>query len=134
MYKRQDSGTNGSGNAEVAYCWTPIAGFSAFGCYTGNGSADGVFVYFGFKPRFVLIKRTDGADSWCIWDTARNTYNAVDELLLPNSSSAAITPYPIDVLSNGMKARGTNTAYNASGGTYIYAAFASNPFRNSLAQ
>jgi hypothetical protein len=125
---------NGSGNSLVAYCWTPIAGFSAFGSYTGNGSADGVFVYFGFKPRFVLIKRTDGADSWCIWDTARNTYNAVDELLLPNSSSAAITPYPIDVLSNGMKARGTNTAYNASGGTYIYAAFASNPFRNSLAQ
>jgi hypothetical protein len=126
--------TNQNTTTYVAYCWTPIAGYSAFGSYTGNGSTDGVFVYFGFKPRFVLIKRIDGADSWCIWDTARNTYNAVDELLLPNSSSAAITPYPIDVLSNGMKARGTNTAYNASGGTYIYAAFASNPFRNSLAQ
>jgi hypothetical protein len=125
---------NESGLGYVAYCWTPIAGYSSFGSYLGNGSTDGVFVYFGFKPRWVLIKRTDGADSWCIWDTARNTYNAVDELLLPNSSSAAITPYPIDVLSNGMKARGTNTAYNASGGTYIYAAFASNPFRNSLAQ
>jgi hypothetical protein len=123
----------------VAYCWTPIAGYSAFGSYTGNGSTDGVFVYTGFKPRWVLIKRTDTAGfPWWLLDTARNTYNVADIGLLANSSdseSSAGFPYStLDFVSNGFKLRATAGGVNASGGTYIYMAFASNPFRNSLAQ
>jgi len=120
----------------VFYCWTPIAGFSAFGSLTGNGSADGVFVYLGFKPRFILYKRTDSTSDWRIWDTARTPYNAMSSVLYPNVSDAEFTAssQDFDALSNGFKIRNSSAAMNASGGTYIYAAFASNPFRNSLAQ
>ena len=120
----------------VAYCWTPIAGFSAFGSLTGNGSADGVFVYLGFKPRFILYKRTDSTSDWRIWDTARSPYNAMSSVLYPNGSDAEFTAssQDFDALSNGFKIRNSAASMNASGGTYIYAAFASNPFRNSLAQ
>jgi len=130
------TGSNGSTNAMVAYCWTPIAGFSAFGSYTGNGSSDGPFVYTGFRPKFVLIKRTDTTGDWWIEDTSRNTYNAADLVLFPNTSGAESGPntYYWDFLSNGLKFRSTATGYNASGGTYIYMAYAENPFRNALAR
>jgi hypothetical protein len=126
----------GSGNTLVAYCWTPIAGYSAFGSLTGNGSADGVFVYLGFKPRFILYKRTDSTSDWRIWDTARTPYNAMSSILYPNVSDAEFTAssQDFDALSNGFKIRNSSAAMNASGGTYIYAAFSSNPFKNSLAQ
>jgi hypothetical protein len=128
--------TNESTGTYVAYCWTPIAGFSAFGSYTGNGSADGVFVYTGFKPKFVLIKRTDSAGFyWRIWDSSRATYNAGLPILYPNVADAEDSVADVyDLLSNGFKLRTTTTGSNASGGTYIYAAFAENPFRNSLAR
>ena len=118
----------------VAYCWTPIAGYSAFGSLTGNGSTDGVFVYLGFKPRFILYKRTDSTSDWRIWDTARSPYNAMSLVLYPNASDAEASAQDFDALSNGFKIRNSAASMNASGGTYIYAAFASNPFRNSLAQ
>jgi hypothetical protein len=129
------TGTNGSGVSYVSYCWSEISGFSKFGSYTGNSSSDGPFVYTGFRPKFVMIKRATGAgDAWVLWDTSRNTYNAANELLLPNSSSASITSYPIDILSNGIKIKSTDTAYNNSSDTYIYMAFAENPFKNALAR
>jgi hypothetical protein len=116
----------------VAYCWTPIAGFSAFGSYTGNGSASGPFVYTGFQPRYILIKRTDSTSDWYVWDTARNTYNTGASYLLADSSSAEATSSTVNTLANGFNIVNASTV-NASGGTYIYAAFASNSFKNSLA-
>jgi hypothetical protein len=129
-----DVNTNGA--TYVAYCWTPIAGYSAFGSYTGNGSTDGPFVYTGFRPKFVLVKRTDSAGTnWDLYDTARNTYNAMDLELFPNSSSAEYDgDRYFDFLSNGFKLRTSVVDSNASGGTYIYAAFAENPFKNALAR
>jgi hypothetical protein len=131
------SGTsmNASGGTFVSYCWTPIAGYSAFGSYTGNGSADGPFVYTGFRPRWVMIKRTDTTNQWFIYDTARDTYNVMPDVLEPNLSNAeGTTSAPIDCLSNGFKLRGSAVEGNASGGTYIYMAFAENPFKNALAR
>jgi hypothetical protein len=126
-----NSSVNTSAATYVAYCWAEIAGFSKFGSYTGNGSADGPFVFTNLLPKFIMIKRTDATGNWIIWDTARNTYNVLGEELYPNLSNAAASSTDLDVLSNGFKLRSTNTAFNASGGTYIYGCFASNPFKNS---
>jgi hypothetical protein len=120
----------------VAYCWTPIAGFSAFGSYTGNGSTDGTFVYLGFRPKYFLVKRTDTTNNWTLYDTSRSPYNLTNLALYPDLSFAeqVETNNVIDLVSNGVKARSAGNAMNASGGTYIYAAFAENPFKNSLAR
>jgi len=126
---------NGTGSM-VAYCWTPIAGFSAFGSYTGNGSTDGPFIYTGFRPKFVLFKQTDTAGSnWRIFDSVRDTYNAEGYVLFPSLSDAepAYTA-AMDFVANGVKIRNTSGGYNTSGGTYIYMAFAENPFKNALAR
>jgi len=127
-------GVNSSGGNYVAYCWAAIAGYSAFGSYTGNGSTDGTFVFTNFRPRFILIKRTDTTSNWYIWDTSRNTYNVIGEELYPNLSNAGSTATDLDVVSNGFKLRSTAADLNASGGSYIYAASAENPFRNALAR
>jgi len=130
-----DSGVNGSGNAEIAYCWTPIAGFSAFGSYTGNGSADGPFTYVGFRPKFMLIKRTDTAGySWFVIDTSLNPYNNSANYQIADDSSVQHTDNGLDILSNGFKLRNTGASENANGGTYVYMAWAENPFKNSLAR
>jgi hypothetical protein len=125
-----------AGDALITYCWTPIAGYSAFGSYTGNGSADGPFVYTGFRPRYVLLKRTDSSGNWGVWDTSRDPYNAVQYELVPNLSDAETTAAGprLDILSNGFKLRNTGAAYNASGGTYVYACFAENPFKYANAR
>jgi hypothetical protein len=135
------TGSNGSelntnGVTYVAYCFAAVAGYSAFGSYTGNGSTDGPFVYTGFRPRFVMIKRTDSSPyNWVIGDTSRNTYNIATAQLSANLSDAENTSYmAIDFVSNGFKLRTTDGAYNASGGTYVYACFAENPFKNALAR
>jgi hypothetical protein len=127
---------NESSSTYVAYCWAPIAGYSAFGSYTGNGSADGPFVYLGFRPRFILYKRTDSTGDWTILDTSRSTYNAEQLELYPDSSIAetAAGGDRLDGLSNGFKIRNSGSAINASGGTYLYAAFAENPFKYSNAR
>lgn len=123
-----------STNKYVAYCFAPIAGYSAFGKYTGNGSADGPFVYTGFRPRFVMWKRTDSTGDWGMEDSSRDSYNTPFHGLYANLSSAEDTAYNLtDLLSNGFKFRGA-TVGNASGGTYIYAAFAENPFKYALAR
>jgi hypothetical protein len=128
------SGTNVSGQTQVAYCFAAVAGYSAFGSYTGNGAADGPFVYTGFRPRFVMIKRTDTAgENWLIWDSSRDTYNAGGLNLFPNLSNAENNNAPdFDFLSNGFKLRKSAAQHNASGGTYIYMAFAEVPFKSAL--
>jgi hypothetical protein len=120
----------------VAYCFAAIPSFSAMGSYLGNGSADGPFVYTGFRPRFVMIKRTDSSDAWLMNDTSRSNYNGVNYWLQAESSGAESTnsPYQSIYLSNGFKLTGTSTSDNASGGTYIYMAFAENPFKIALAR
>ena len=129
------SNENTSTRKYVAYCFAPVAGYSAFGSYTGNGSADGPFVFTGFRPAYLLVKRTDAVNYWFVFDSARDTSNAVDLLLDPNDSRAEISgALFFDFLSNGFKSRATDGGQNASGGTYIYMAFASNPFKYSLAQ
>jgi len=127
------NGTNGSTSTYVAYCWTPIAGFSAFGIYTGNGSADGPFVYTGFRPKFVMIKASSTTGSWNIIDTARDTYNLATKGLFANLSDAEDTTRAIDIVSNGFKIR-SSTITNTNSATYIYMAYAENPFKNALAR
>ena len=126
--------TNGSTRTYVAYCWAQVAGFSQFGSYTGNGSTDGPFIYTGFRPKFVLRKRTDTTSYWVIMDSTRNTYNLVDLALYPNDSLAESSDNGFDFLSNGFKIRSAGSNINASGGTYIYAAFAENPFKYANAR
>jgi len=129
-----DTSTNASTNNYVAYCFAPIAGYSAFGSYTGNGAADGTFTYLGFRPRFVMFKRTDSTGSWFMEDSSRGTYNVMGPELYAESTAAEATSNRLDFLSNGFKMRATNAGDNASGGTYIYAAFAENPFKYALAR
>jgi hypothetical protein len=121
----------------VAYCFAQIAGYSAFGSYTGNGSTDGPFVYLGFRPRFLMIKRTDtGGTDWVLLDSSRDPTNVVDQYLAANLSDAE-TVYAndkVDFLSNGFKQRGTASGQNGSGGTFIYMAFAENPFKYANAR
>jgi len=126
--------TNWASNNYVAYCFAPISGYSAFGSYTGNGSTDGPFAYCGFRPRFLLMKRSDSTGSWYIWDTSRSPYNQMTLALYPNLNEAEPGGDDIDFLSNGFKIRDTFSYINASGGTYIWAAFAENPFTISRAR
>jgi hypothetical protein len=126
---------NRGSNLHVAYCFAPVAGYSAFGSYTGNGSTDGPFVYLGFRPLWVVIKRvTDGAQGWQLYDNARNPYNTETNLLYPNANNAEQTGNAVDVLSNGFKLRSGDTPTNSSGIVYIYACFAENPFKYSNAR
>jgi hypothetical protein len=126
---------NGNTNTYVAYCWTPIAGFSQFGSYTGNGSADGPFVYTGFRPRFIMLKDyTNTGDNWILHDTARSPSNVVNLDLAANDSYADETFTALDILSNGFKLRNTNNNWNGSGRGYIYMAFAENPFKYANAR
>ena len=128
------SGTNGNGSTYVAYLFAEITGFSRFSSYTGNGSADGPFVFCGFRPRFVMIKRTNDISNWNIFDTARNLANVNNNVLFANLSNAE-SQINVDVLSNGFKLRDAGgAATNANGSTYIFAAFAENPFKYSLAR
>ena len=131
------SGTavNSNTNTYVAYCFDAVAGYSAFGSYTGNGSADGPFVYTGFRPKFIMVKRTDTAGyGWFMWDSSRNTYNVVNLYLQANASTAEQTFASLDILSNGFKIRGAPADFNATSSTQIYAAFAENPLKFSLAR
>ena len=122
-------------DTNIAYCWTPVAGYSAFGSYTGNGSSDGPFIYTGFRPRYVMTKRSDAVESWRIGDAARSPYNAVVLELFANLSNAEENnSNPIDYLSNGFKIRTSSSSHNASGGTYVYMAFAEHPFKYANAR
>jgi len=125
------SGTNGSSNNFIAYCFAEKKGYSKFGSYNGNSNADGTFVYTGMKPSFVMIKMINGADDWQILDNKRSPHNIVGGYLLPNSSSATINNDVIDFTSNGFKLRTTAGSWNHSSYQYLYMAFAENPFVTS---
>ena len=124
--------TSGSSyGATVAYCWHSVDGFSKFGSYTGNGSTDGPFIYTGFKPAWIMWKRTNSTNQWVIHDSTRNPFNPTNQILYANITQADGTGDAIvtDLLSNGFKLRsGTNGNANTSGSTYIYMAFAEHPF------
>ena len=130
---------NQSGITNIAYCFAEKKGYSKFGSYTGNGNADGTFVYTGFKPAWVMVKKSNSTGKWVIWDNKRNDDapaggNYIDRLLYANASDAEVDTggsLQIDFLSGGYKLRGTGTDCNASGSTYIYMAFADNPFVTS---
>ena len=125
--------TNADGGTYICYAFSPIQGYSKFGSYVGNGNSNGAFAYTGFKPAFVMIKRTDSTGGWTIYDTKRG-YNGNNYELFPHSAEAEYTGtsyFEADILSNGFKLRLTDGQINAAGGTYIYMAFAENPFTTS---
>ena len=126
-----NTGTNGSADKCIAYCFAEKQGYSKFGSYTGNGNADGTFVYTGFKPAWVMVKRTDSANDWCLYDNKRDTDNVVQDKLQPNQASAESDDTSMDFVSNGFKFRETGGNFNANGGSYIYIAFAESPFVTS---
>jgi len=125
--------TNGSGKNYVFYAFADVTGYSKFGSYVGNGSNDGTFVYTGFKPAFLMIKNTGTTENWNIWDNKRDTYNAVESRLYPNTNDAESTSdsNDFDFLSNGFKIRNNGGNQGASGNTYIYMAFAEAPLVGS---
>jgi hypothetical protein len=139
------SSWKGVGN-HVAYCFAPVAGYSSFGSYIGNGSSDGPFVYTGFRPRWIMVKSSSVGGSpgydWIIHDTARSTYNLSDTQLIANSSvaenqdssGASTVGFGWDILSNGFKIRTSTAGRNQSGQTLIYAAFAESPFQYARAR
>ena len=127
---------NASGSDYIAYCFAEKKGYSSMGSYTGNGSADGPFIYTGFRPGFLLFKRTDSTGYWRIYNTAMDPSNVSYRVLFPNDTNAENTTpgsstYDIDLLSNGFKIRTTIASSNASGGTWIYSAFAEFPIVSS---
>ena len=130
-----DAAINNSGNSLVAYCFAEVAGYSKFGSYTGNGSADGPFIYTGFRPAYLLVKRSDSTYDWWIFDNKRLGYNATSYRLAPDLADAEYTTGPIlDLTSNGFKIRDSSQGWNGGGGTIIFAAFAESPFKYSLAR
>ena len=126
-----NSNVNASGATFIAYVFAPIKGYSKFGEYTGNGNADGTFVYTGFRPAFVLTKKTSGTDDWGLFDNKREGFNPENDVFYPNLTSAEVDNDSINILSNGFKPRATHGWINQSGATYIYAAFAEFPFVSS---
>ena len=122
------------GTTYVAYCFAPIGGYSKFSSYIGNGNASGPMIVTGFRPAYVLIKRKDSTGDWYIFDNKLIPRNTITQYLTANKNEAvknAVAAYYIDFTSSGFKLRGTGSETNASGGTYIYAAFAEAPFVNS---
>lgn len=130
---------NTNGVTYVAYCWAQIPGYSQFGSYIGssNTGGSGSFVYTGFRPKYVMMKRSDGVGSWWIYDSVRSTYNASILYLIADNNAAEVSDATVglDLLSNGFKLRVVgNYSPNTYGATFIYAAFAENPFKYSLAR
>ena len=124
---------NQSGENIIAYCFADVKGYSKFGSYVGtNGGANGPFIYTGFKPAFVLIKDSSGANAWTIRDTKRNTFNPAINFLMPDANDAEVTAgEAVDILSNGFKIKANGGKVQDSGNTYIYMAFAEQPFVTS---
>ena len=126
----------GAGETYAFYCFAEVKGFSKFGSYTGNGSTDGIFIYTGFKPAFLIVKRYSNAGyDWLLYDNKRQVqYNVVDDFVFPSTADAEVTGnanQSLDFLSNGVKYRGLGDTSNGSGASYIYMAFAENPFVSS---
>ena len=120
-------------NTMIAYCFADVQGFSKMGSYVGNGNADGPFVYTGFKPAFVMTKKMTGSSQWVMFDNKRSPINYVQRRLQANNSAAENTDdnQDFDILSNGFKSRRAAGDWNSDGDTFIYMAFAENPFVTS---
>jgi type II secretory pathway pseudopilin PulG len=133
---RDHTAVNGNGVTFVAYCFADTS-MSKMGSYTGNGNADGTFVYTGFRPAFLLVKKSSvGGSDWNLHNNKSPGFNVNDNYLAPNEAAAEVTNNSFqifDLLSNGFKCRGTGTGTNASGETIIYMCFAENPFVSSTA-
>jgi len=127
-------GPNVSNNNYIAYCFNEVEGYSKFGQYTGNGNASGTFVFTGFRPAWVMIKRTDSAKSWAIFDNKRDPDNVASLFLYANTAGSENNFDFIDLLSNGFKFRTNSSLVNDDGNSYIYFAFAKSPFKNSRAR
>jgi hypothetical protein len=126
---------NDSGDDYIAYCWHSVEGYSKIGSYTGNNSTDGPFIYTGFKPAFVMVKRTNSGENWAITDSARSPDNVADAYLRADESTVESTySAKMDLLSNGFKLRGADTKSNGDDDTYIYMAFAERPFKYARAR
>ena len=130
-YTSPYNGVNASGKEYVAYCFAEKKGYSKIGSFTGNGNADGAFVYTGFKPAWLMIKRTDSANHWLLFDIKRDISNVGEKWLRADTTDAESTGIYWDGLSNGFKARTNDPIINASGGTYVYMTFAEHPFVSS---
>ncbi|MDA9679395.1 hypothetical protein N9T79_01595 [Candidatus Pelagibacter sp.] len=121
-----NSNVNASGQTYIAYCFAEKTGYSKFDSYVGNGSTDGTFIYTGFAPSWVMIKKTNGANHWLVFDNKRNVYNPNTNTLFPASSGvedASASYNVVDFLSNGMKIRYSNPDINTSGSPYIFMCF-----------
>jgi len=129
-----NTGFHNNSNSMIAYCFAEKKGYSKFGTYTGNGNADGTFIYTGFAPAFVIMKRIDGGGAWYTLDNKRPTYNPKNKYISPNSSNAESTFTFWDFLSNGFKIRNNGAENNNSGGVYIYMAFAAEPLVANVGQ
>ena len=117
--------------SDIAYCFAEKKGYSKFGSYTGNQNTDGPFVYTGFRPAWVMVKRTDSTSDWLICDSKRPGFNPIDDKLFPNTSQVEDPYESFDFVSNGFKVTSAGTGHNASGANMIYMAFAESPFVNS---
>ena len=128
-------GSNVSGEDAVMYCFHSVEGYSKFGKYTGNGSSDGTFVYTGFRPSWVMTKGASTAQAWSMRDNKRDSFNSAQKAIYANASDAESDNVnnSIDLLSNGFKIRNQFGTENQSGQTFIYMAFAENPFVSSTA-
>ena len=128
-------GTSFSVSADnyIDYAWEEVPGFSRFGAYVGNGNADGPFVWCGFRPRLIITKRTDSTGDWYMYDSERDSTNPNDTLLRADTTGVETNSNDIDFLANGFKFRTTVAASNASGGEYIFLAFAEHPFKYARA-
>ena len=126
-----DGDTNGGGEAMIAYCFADVQGYSKVGSYIGNGNVSGTFCYLGFKPAWIMFKQTNTTSNWTIYDTTRDTFNVMEDKIHPNTNGAESDFTGLDALSNGFKFRTNEGTFNASGGSFIFMAFAEQPFVTS---
>lgn len=126
--------TNESTKDFVAYCFAEIQGYSKFGLYTGNGGANGPFVYCGFRPAFVMVKMSSSTGSWVMFDANREGYNVDNDPVWADATTAEGTTDLIDIVSNGFKVRSTDASVNTNTGAYLYVAFAEHPFKYANAR
>ena len=125
---------NGSGGTFISYCFHSVPGYSKVGSYVGNGNANGTFVFTGFRPAWVMIKKITATGNWILIDAERSAFNLADDRLIPNSTSTEADGNGIDMLSNGFKTRSTDAQTSTSGATFIYLAFAEAPFKYANAR
>ena len=129
IYLHGQARVNQSSGNHIMYCFHSVEAYSKVGVYVGNGNANGVFVWTGFRPAWIMQKKSSGTGHWHIWDNTRNPSNEVTRYLSADETANEYTDGGIDILSNGFKARKSGTGLNANAATYIYLAFAEQPFK-----